>query len=187
MGRPWAPRICIMISLQRKSRPMPRTRRLVIITSLILSFQILCGLVFTVELFSDVLGLRSWTLRWQAHELVQLTAVLGLILGTAASIAFLVDNLRRAQTVERQLQAASGALHTAMQAQFEEWCLSPAEADVALYAVKGCANAQIAELRGKSEATIKTQINAVFRKAGVQNRGQLIAQFLDLLLDAPAS
>ena len=74
-----------------------------------------------------------------------------------------------------------------MQAQFGEWCLSPAEADVALYAVKGYANAEIAELRGKSEATIKTQINAVFRKAGVQNRGQLIAQFLDLLLDAPAS
>jgi DNA-binding CsgD family transcriptional regulator len=58
---------------------------------------------------------------------------------------------------------------------------------VALYAVKGYANAEIAELRGKSEATIKTQINAVFRKAGVQNRGQLIAQFLDLLLETPAS
>lgn len=162
--------------------PMHRTRRLVLIASLILCIQVLCGLVFAVELFSDVLGLRTWTLGWQAYELVQLSAVLGLILGAGASLLFLISNLRRAHTVERQLQAASGAFHIAMEAQFEKWELSPAEADVALYALKGCSNTEIAELRGKSEATIKTQINAVFRKAGVQNRAQLMAQFLDLLL-----
>lgn len=162
---------------------MTRQRRTIFIAAAILVLQMLCGLIFISELFTDVLGLRHWALDWQARELVQLTAVFGLILGSVASLAFLVGNVRHAHSVQRQLQAASGAFHIAIEAQFSEWGLSPAEAEVALYAVKGFSNIEIADLRSTSEATVKTQINAVFRKSGVQSRAQLMSQFVDLLLD----
>lgn len=162
---------------------MTRQQRTNITAAIILILQVLCGLVFIAELFSDVLGLRNWPLRWQSRELVQLMAVLGLILGSIASLAFLVSTMRHAKSVERQLQAASGAFHIAIDKQFSEWGLSPAEADVALYAVKGFSNAEIADLRNTSEATVKTQLNAVFRKSDVQSRAELMSQFMDLLLD----
>ncbi|MBD3676850.1 MAG: helix-turn-helix transcriptional regulator [Rhodobacteraceae bacterium] len=163
-----------------------RPRRLVLVASIISIVQVLCGLVFIAELFSDVFGLRSWALDWQAREVVQLTAVFGLILGGIASLLFLRANLRHAQNVERQLQAASGAFHLAINAQFANWGLSRSESDVALYAIKGFNNPQIADLRGTSEATVKTQINAIFRKSGVQSRSELMAHFMDLLVDQPS-
>ncbi|PQO24836.1 helix-turn-helix transcriptional regulator [Rhodobacteraceae bacterium WD3A24] len=164
---------------------MHYSHRLVLLASAILVFQVIGGAVFILEMFSDVLGIGLWSLHWQTREIVQLGAVLSLVLGAIAGVAFLVGTLQRAQTIERQLQAASGAFNAAMENQFDKWSLSPAEAEVALFALKGFSNQEIARLRGKSEATIKTQINAVFRKAGVQNRAQLMAQFMDLLLEMP--
>ena len=63
------------------------------------------------------------------------------------------------------------------------WALSPAERDVAIFAIKGMSNAEIAALRDKSEATIKAQLNAVFRKAGVNGRAQLISYFIEVLMN----
>ena len=69
-----------------------------------------------------------------------------------------------------------------MEGFFSEWGLSPSERDVALFAVRGYGNGEIATLRGKSEATIKTQMNAVFRKADVSGRSQLLGVFVDALI-----
>lgn len=160
-----------------------RPRRIVAFAGIVFTLQTLCALVFVTELFSDVMGLRHWALDWETRELIQLTAVLGLILGSVASLSFLISNLRHARAVERQLQAASGAFHIAIGNQFADWALSPAEEEVALYAVKGFTNSQIADLRGTSEATVKSQINAIFRKSSVRSRSELMAQFMDLLLD----
>lgn len=160
-------------------------RRYAALAGGILIVQVVGGSVFILELFSDVLGLRHWSLDWQAREAVQLGAVLSLVLGAIAGVAFLLETLKRAASVETQLQAASGAFQAAMQTQFDQWGLSPAEAEVALFALKGFSNQEIAALRGKSEATVKTQMNAVFRKAGVNSRSQLMAQFMELLLDEP--
>ncbi|MZR12202.1 helix-turn-helix transcriptional regulator [Maritimibacter sp. DP07] len=160
-------------------------RRYAALAGGILVVQVVGASVFILELFSDVLGLRHWALDWQAREAVQLGAVLSLVLGAIAGIAFLLETVKRAASVETQLQAASGAFQAAMRTQFGQWGLSPAEEEVALFALKGFSNQEIAELRGKSEATVKTQMNAVFRKAGVNNRSQLMAQFMELLLDEP--
>lgn len=164
---------------------MHSSQRLVLLACAILILQVIGAAIFILEMFSDVLGIGLWTLHWQTREMVQVGAVLSLVLGAAGGIAFLVGTLQRAQSIETQLKAASGAFNAAVENQFDKWGLIPAEAEVALFALKGFSNQEIAGLRGKSEATIKTQINAVFRKAGIQNRAQLMAQFMDLLLDMP--
>ena len=43
----------------------------------------------------------------------------------------------------------------------------------------------IAELRGSAEGTIKTHLNAIYRKSGVSGRAQLVSVLVEDLLHAP--
>ncbi len=52
--------------------------------------------------------------------------------------------------------------------------LSPREREIALLVAEGRSNAEIAAFLNKSVLTIKTQLNAVFRKLGVGSRAKLI-------------
>ena len=58
-------------------------------------------------------------------------------------------------------------------------------ADVAGFAVKGFTTAEIAGFRGSSEATVKTHLNAIYRKAGVGGRAQLVSLLVEDLFRAP--
>lgn len=151
--------------------------------ALLLLIQLLCASFFVSEFVTEVFGLRNWAVTWNVREILQVMASLGLCLGTIAGILLLRIALVRIGRADRQVQAASGEFFAMMEMSFSEWGLSPSERDVALFAVRGMSNAEIARLRGTSEATIKTQINAIFRKAGVSNRAQLISQFVDLLIE----
>ncbi|AXI48987.1 hypothetical protein C1J03_19195 [Sulfitobacter sp. SK012] len=66
--------------------------------------------------------------------------------------------------------------------QFDRWGLSEAERDVALLTVKGMTVDEIAELRGTSSGTIKSQNNAIYRKANVKSRTQLLGSLIEELL-----
>jgi DNA-binding CsgD family transcriptional regulator len=93
------------------------------------------------------------------------------------------QTLRRVDTVEQQVKVASGLFVDVLHDQFRAWDLSPAEREVALFAVRGYSNAEIAKARGKSEATIKSQLNAIFRKADVPGRTALVCHFIDVVLE----
>ena len=73
-----------------------------------------------------------------------------------------------------------------MHERFDAWGLTAAEQDVALFAIKGLNTAEIAALRNTSEGTVKAQTNAIYRKAGVTGRPQLLSLFIDDLLDETA-
>ncbi len=53
--------------------------------------------------------------------------------------------------------------------------LTPREREIALLVCEGCNNAEIAQRLSKSVLTIKTQLNSVFRKLGVNSRTRLMA------------
>jgi DNA-binding CsgD family transcriptional regulator len=69
-----------------------------------------------------------------------------------------------------------------LEERFVEWGLTPSERDVALFAIKGLSTAEIATLRSTSEGTVKAQTNAIYRKAGVSGRSQLLSLFIDDLM-----
>ena len=69
-----------------------------------------------------------------------------------------------------------------LEERFAEWGLTPAESDVALFAIKGMTTAEIASLRKTSEGTVKAQTNAIYRKAGVSGRSQLLSLFIEDLM-----
>jgi DNA-binding CsgD family transcriptional regulator len=52
-----------------------------------------------------------------------------------------------------------------------------------MFAIKGFSTQDIADFRGVSEGTIKAQTNAIYRKAGVSGRSQLLNLFIDELVE----
>ena len=52
-----------------------------------------------------------------------------------------------------------------------------------MFLVKGLSTRDIADLRGTSEGTIKAQTNAIYRKAAVTGRTQLLSTFIEDLMD----
>lgn len=66
--------------------------------------------------------------------------------------------------------------------EFEQWSLSDAERDVALFLLKGIGPKQIAEIRNSSEKTVRHQISSIYKKSGLKGREELTAHFLEDLL-----
>ncbi len=130
----------------------------------------------------SVLGIAP--ISWRAHEMIELGAALGLLLGVVFGWIILRRTMARNSVVEDQLRLASGAFVEVMEERFSRWALSPAERDVALFAIKGMSTQEIATLRGVSEGTIKAQTNAIYRKSGVSGRMQLLSLFIDDLMAA---
>lgn len=131
-----------------------------------------------------VLGMRTRPLSWAVQEILQILGALGLMLGLFIGAIYVrrVERERRRQ--RDQLRIAQGALVVVIEEKFKQWGLTAAERDVALFAIKGMSIAEIASLRQTSEGTIKAQTGAIYRKAGVSGRAQLISLFVeDLLVD----
>jgi DNA-binding CsgD family transcriptional regulator len=82
------------------------------------------------------------------------------------------------------LRRASSAFMVILEERFAEWGLTAAERDVALFAIKGLSIAEVAKLRSTSEGTVKAQTNAIYRKAGVTGRPQLLSLFIEDLMGA---
>lgn len=143
------------------------------------------AVLFFVGLLSTTTG--WFQIRWQFYEFIEITAAIGLLVGAGVSANMLRRSYRRQQQIEDQLRAASGAFMELMEDRFSEWGLTSAERDVALFSVKGMSTQEIAALRDVSEGTIKAQTNAIYRKAGVSGRSQLLSLFIDDLVEIPAS
>ncbi len=146
--------------------------------------QVFCAVFFVSQILASVVGIAP--ISWQIHELIELGAALGLLLGVVLGWMVLRRTMARNDQVEDQLRLASGAFMDVMEERFAAWALTPAERDVALFAIKGMSTQEIAGLREVSEGTIKAQTNAIYRKAGVAGRTQLLSLFIDELMnDAP--
>ncbi len=150
---------------------------------LIIAVQAFCALFFVSDIVISVFGLRTRPISWQTREYLELGAAIGLVLGVVLGAFALWSSLRRSRRAESRLRAASGAFLELMEERFREWGLTEAERDVALFAIKGLSTAEIARLRNTSEGTVKAQTNAIYRKAGVSGRPQLLSLFIEDLMD----
>lgn len=149
----------------------------------LLIVQVICAVLYLINLLSSITGFG--VLSWAVHEIIELGAALGLALGVVLGAITLRRTLRRNRVVEDQLKAASGAFMDLLDERFEEWGLTPAERDVALFSIKGLSTQEIAGVRDVSEGTVKAQTNAIYRKAGVSGRSQLLSLFIDELVELP--
>ncbi|MGD8477810.1 MAG: hypothetical protein PVI98_11720, partial [Burkholderiales bacterium] len=87
-----------------------------------------------------------------------------------------------ARAVNPLLQTARKRLSEAVDAQFQDWQLSPGEREIGMLLLKGLSIKEIAVLRETHEKTVRQQASAIYRKAGVPGRHAFAAWFIEDLL-----
>lgn len=158
---------------------MKRTANPWLILACFLAQSVGLGLYGTKFLVS-VFGTTTKT-SWLFHEISELAAFIALILGTVFTAILLVQLLRRQQKLEYQVDAASKRFQDVIMAQFKDWDFTDAEVEIGMLLIKGLSIAEIAELRGRSQATVKAQNSAIYQKSGMANRAQLVSYFVEEL------
>jgi DNA-binding CsgD family transcriptional regulator len=136
-------------------------------------------------------------------ELLQEAVTLLLTIAAAVGVALLVQRLQaqheESMSLMRQLDIARNEgetwrskVHSALagikaevEKQFLRWGMTAAEQDVALLILKGLNHKEIATLRGTSEATVRQQAQAIYRKSQMPGKTAFCAYFLEDLF-APA-
>jgi len=144
--------------------------------------QAVCAGFFISDILSARIGFSSTPISWQLREMIEIGAAGGLLLGFVLGAVALRRSRQRQLLAEQGLHRASSAFMDLVEAAFTEWGLTPAERDVALFAIKGLTIQEIAAARETSEGTVKAQTNAIYRKAGVNGRSQLLSLFIDDLM-----
>jgi DNA-binding CsgD family transcriptional regulator len=151
-----------------------RHRGLVAVTAL----QFACALYFLGDILSELPEFRTDPL----HPALEGLAVGVFWVGSVWGTRQLAAVLRRTQRLEEGMRAATGAFLDLLEENFARWGLTPSERDVALLAIKGLSIAEIAQIRATREGTIKAQCAAIYRKAGVSGRAQLLSLFIEDLM-----
>ncbi|KGM86656.1 Response regulator [Roseovarius mucosus DSM 17069] len=151
---------------------------------LLIAVQSFCAAFFLWDVASDLApdGVRALA---HLHLAIETGAALALLSAIVFEARYLMALLRRKAHLEEQVSIATGAFHDIILAHFDRWTLTPAERDVAMFAIKGFSVTETAELRGSAPGTVKAQLNAVYRKAGVSGRGALLGLLVDELLAGP--
>ncbi len=150
---------------------------------LLIIVQVACAVFFMWDVMSDAPD--SAGLFGDPHAMLELLATVVLIIGIIVEGQYLALLLRRQARAERALNVAAGELHELIEQYFRDWGLTPSEADVAMFALKGISIPDIAQLRGSKDGTIKAHLNGIYRKAGVNGRAQLLSLLVEDLMAAP--
>jgi DNA-binding CsgD family transcriptional regulator len=125
--------------------------------------------VLSLSASGAILGWRRWL---QAREELRRLG------------ADLTEVRASAERWRQENQTLLKGLGEAIRAQFEDWGLTGAEAEIGMLLLKGLSLKEIAALRETSERTVREQARSVYRKAGLAGRAELSAFFLEDLLVA---
>ncbi len=148
---------------------------------ILLILQALCAVFFLYDGLMDIIspGGQQESRYSDRFEYV----IAGVLILSVVFTGYQLRNMfSKQKRMEDQLMVASGAFAELLEKHFDEWALTPSEKDVALLAIKGFSIADMARLRETQQGTIKTQCNAIYRKANVSGRPQLLSLFIEELM-----
>jgi DNA-binding CsgD family transcriptional regulator len=147
--------------------------------------QAVCGIIFALDIAVEVHAtlLSGWTLEMAWHIALETLATLFLAVGAFIASRQIFILKTSADRGESQLHQLRGQFDTVLHLRFQKWGLSKSEVDVALLTIRGMTIADIASVRHTKVGTIKAQLSHIFHKAGVASRTELLATFMDELLD----
>ncbi|MFT7594851.1 MAG: DNA-binding NarL/FixJ family response regulator [Paracoccaceae bacterium] len=163
----------------------PRKSKTPLILIALIAVQSFCTVFFIADVLADFQAMGGMAAA-QVHLYIEALAALSLVAAVVVETNFLLKLLRRKAFLENSLQIANSAIYDVIEAEFESWQLTPAEQDVATFLVKGLSTAEIAEMRGSAEGTVKAHLNAIYRKSGTRNRAEMLSALIDSLMGQPA-
>jgi len=137
--------------------------------------------VLVVDVVSETAGIEVHYFS-DNHILLEWISVLGLgFILVYIGVTFW-HTLRENRKLRAVSGRATGEFMQVMTRQMHEWHLTEAELEIATMLVKGLTIQEIADIRMTKAGTIKSQCNAVYRKANVKNRSELSAYFIEDLM-----
>jgi len=152
------------------------------VLSMLMGLQILSAGYFAVD------GLEDWLSRatqgFSFDLAMECVIAIALLTGIVISCANILNLYRDLHWKEQSLARARRVITDHITLRFQDWGLTGAEAEVALFALKGCDVAEIARLRGAAAGTVRSQLSQIYSKAGVTSQAMLVSMFLDDLIDA---
>ena len=162
----------------KSSGPIDRQeRRRSVAIAVFLLIQTVAAVFFVGDALADLdTDIRN------PESILEMTVGAVLLLGIVFGGWQLRLALERIRNQERTLVAARGDLGLAIDTQFAEWGLTPAERDVGFLALKGLDIAEIAAMRQAAEGTVRAQLARIYAKADVSGRAQFAAWFIEDLL-----
>jgi len=150
----------------------------------LIAVQSFCTVFFIADVLADFQAMGGMA-AGQFHLYIEALAALSLVAAVVVETSFLLKLLRRKTFLENSLRIANTAIYDVIEAEFESWHLTPAEQDVATFLVKGLSTAEIADMRGSAEGTVKAHLNAIYRKSGTRNRAEMLSALIDSLMGQP--
>lgn len=148
-----------------------------VLVALVVAIQAIAAVFFLADAVDDVAD-EGLSAHVAIEAMIAFALVAGVVLGAWHMRTLLTEARRR----EDALAVASGALAAHVSDRFDEWGLTAAERDVALFALKGCDSAEIARLRGAAPGTVRAQLSQIYAKAGVASHAALVSLFFEDLL-----
>ncbi|WP_394730623.1 helix-turn-helix transcriptional regulator [Altererythrobacter sp. GH1-8] len=156
----------------------PRSDRHIMMVAAIVVVQAVAAIFFLADAVVDVssgeLGLHIIS-----EVIIAFALIAGVVLGAWQAKRMIEQARRDAET----LLVARGAVADLIGVRFQQWRLSEAEAEVALFALKGCEVEEIAKLRNVTEGTVRAQLTSVYSKSGVSSRHGLLGLFFEDLIE----
>lgn len=147
----------------------------------VICLQVVACVYFVADAMSDegdptASGASNW---------FEVVIALALLAGVTMGAAYIFRLIRKVRQRDAAITIARGALSRLLTQRFNEWALSAAESDVALFALKGCSIGEIARMRSSATGTVRAQLSQVYAKAGVSSQAMLMSLFLEELMSAP--
>lgn len=153
------------------------------IKALITSFVVIavCEAFFVLDVVADAFHIDI-AAPWIDHGEIERVTTVSLAVALVV-IGWQIKRLLRAHgDAQAHIQVASGELIKVIEGKFDAWHLTASERDIAMLLIKGLSNQEIAEIRATRPGTVKSQSSAIYQKAGVRNRQELAAYFVEDLL-----
>lgn len=147
----------------------------------------LCGLILGFDVAAEAhnafLSPSSLTATTWLHIALESFATLGMAVALWLMIGQIRAAIAACSAETERMRKLKGEFDIFLHDRFHSWGLSPAEIDVALLTVRGLKITEVAAARETREGTIKSQLSMIFKKSGVANRTEFVAQFIDEFLD----
>jgi len=162
----------------KTSRPSPG--RELVAAFAIVALQAVAAVFFLADSIDEIIMQFSAGIGFSVilECLVAVALFAGVVMGARHTRKLMTEARRR----EGALAVARGALADILELRFAEWQLSAGEAEVALFAIKGCSVSEIAMLRNTAAGTVRSQLSQIYAKAGVTSQSMLTSIFIEELL-----